>query len=314
MNKPLFSIIVPIYKVEQYLERCINTLINQTEKNFEIVLVDDGSPDKCPDICDEYAKKDNRILVIHKENGGLSDARNAGVEKANGKYIMFVDSDDYIDNDSCEKLVGYTENNVDVIVIDGISEGGYRNIAHTGINNHSVYAGVDFIKNSVISGSIPMAAWLYIYRRQFLVENKLQFKKGIYHEDEEFTPRAILKAESVINTGLTLYHYIIRENSITTKPDKRKNAKDLFEICQSLCDVYDTLEDTELKLYLKDALVNKYMSLFQEGRLYKYGSEYLHKDFIVANAYRKRTRNKAFLYNISPAIYWHINNLLKSRS
>lgn len=93
----LVSVIVPVYKVEKYLHRCIDSIINQTYKNLEIILVDDGSPDNCGKICDEYAEKDNRIKVIHKSNGGLSSARNAGLDVANGDYVYFVDSDDYID-------------------------------------------------------------------------------------------------------------------------------------------------------------------------------------------------------------------------
>lgn len=104
MQTKLFSIIVPIYKVEKYLHKCVNSLVNQTYKDIEIVLVDDGSPDNCPQICDEYAAKDKRINVIHKKNGGLSDARNVGLENCTGKYILFVDSDDYIELDACEKF------------------------------------------------------------------------------------------------------------------------------------------------------------------------------------------------------------------
>ena len=99
-----FSIIVPIYKVEEYLDRCVESLIRQTEKDIEIILVDDGSPDSCPAMCDEWAKKDERIRVVHKENGGLSDARNAGLNIATGEYVLFVDSDDYVAENACESL------------------------------------------------------------------------------------------------------------------------------------------------------------------------------------------------------------------
>ena len=94
--KPLISIIVPVYNVEQYIQRCLNSIINQTYKNLEIILVDDGSPDQCPQICDDYAAKDSRIMVIHKKNGGLSDARNAGLLTSAGEYVAFIDSDDFI--------------------------------------------------------------------------------------------------------------------------------------------------------------------------------------------------------------------------
>ena len=96
---PKISIIVPVYKVELYLEKCINSILNQTFKDFELILVDDGSPDRCGEICDEYAKKDNRIVVVHKENGGQASARNVGLDIARGDYIGFVDSDDWIERD-----------------------------------------------------------------------------------------------------------------------------------------------------------------------------------------------------------------------
>ena len=104
MSKPLLSIIVPVYNVEKYIERCIKSILNQSFTNFELILVDDGSPDNCGKICDEYKKKDSRIKVIHKKNGGLSDARNAGLNIATGKYIGFVDSDDIIHPQMYEKL------------------------------------------------------------------------------------------------------------------------------------------------------------------------------------------------------------------
>ena len=114
----LISIIVPIYNVEKYLKKCIDSIINQTYKNLEIILVDDGSPDNCGKICDEYAKKDNRIKVIHKENGGVSSARNVGVENATGEYIGFVDSDDYIEKDMYEVLINnLKKENADISII-----------------------------------------------------------------------------------------------------------------------------------------------------------------------------------------------------
>ena len=116
---PKVSIVVPIYNVEKYLEQCIDSIINQTLKEIEIILVDDGSPDNCPQICDDYVKKDSRIKVVHKTNGGLSSARNAGIEIATGDYIGFVDSDDYIELDMYEKMYNIAiENNVDFVMSD----------------------------------------------------------------------------------------------------------------------------------------------------------------------------------------------------
>lgn len=106
----LISVILPIYKVEKYLQRCVESIINQTYTNLEIILVDDGSPDGCPTICDDYATKDQRVKVVHKKNGGLSDARNAGTMCANGKYIAYVDPDDVVSSDYIEYLYRLTEN------------------------------------------------------------------------------------------------------------------------------------------------------------------------------------------------------------
>ena len=105
LDKPLISVIIPIYNVENYLAKCVNSVIDQNYKNLEIILVNDGSPDNCGSICDEYAQKDNRIVVIHKKNGGLSDARNAGLKISTGDFITFVDSDDYVNKDFISTLV-----------------------------------------------------------------------------------------------------------------------------------------------------------------------------------------------------------------
>lgn len=311
MQTKLFSIIVPIYKVEKYLHKCVNSLVNQTYKDIEIVLVDDGSPDNCPQICDEYAAKDKRIKVIHKKNGGLSDARNVGLKNCTGGYVFFVDSDDYIDLDACERLLPFIEKGCDVIVTDGIPEGGNHNLIHFKERDEKVYSGIDYIKKAIIKENMPMAAWLYVYRREYLIENSLQFKKGILHEDEQFTPRAILKAQTVINSGIAYYHYVIREGSITTQPDKRRNARDLYSTCLELEKIYDKLEDETLKLYLKDLLVQKYLSKFQDGKLYQYGKEYIKKDFVRENAFLLKTKLKARLFCFSPKLYWYINYLSK---
>ena len=310
MSSPLFSIVVPVYKAEKYLEGCVDSLVNQTEKNIEIILVDDGSPDSCPAICDRYAEQYKNIFVIHKSNSGPSDARNAALKIAKGDYIMFVDSDDYIDPDACERMLPFTKKGFDIIATDGIPEGENISLVHRGVENNKVYDGEEFLKKSVMNGNIPMVVWLHLYRREFLVSNNLVFKNGVYHEDEEFIPRTFLSAQSVISTGDKYYHYVIRENSIMTNPDKRKNAEDLYNVCKCLSSVYDELTDGELRLFLKDSLVNKYLSLFQDGKLYQYGSQYLHKDFVLANAYRRKTKLKARLYNLSPRLYWYINRFL----
>ena len=140
----LFSIIVPIYRVEQYIERCVRSLREQTFGDIEIILVDDESPDACPALCDSYAKEDERIRVIHKKNGGLSDARNAGLAIARGEYVIFVDSDDYIEKDTCEKLLPFANKGCDVLVCEAEVEGGVCDLSHIDMGQE-IISGTEYL-------------------------------------------------------------------------------------------------------------------------------------------------------------------------
>ena len=306
----LFSIIVPVYKVELYLKKCVQSLLDQTYRDVEIILVDDGSPDGCPAMCDEFAKADQRVKVIHKENGGLSDARNTGIEVATGDYIMFVDSDDFISLNACEKLANYAHKGYDILIADATVEGATLDLSHIQAQSE-VMSGPIYLKRAFSEQKAAMAAWLNIYRRGFLKDHKISFKCGILHEDEEFTPRALLKAETVIVTGVQFYHYIIRENSITTQKDKRKNLIDLYSTFCELELIFKEIKDTELKEYLLDSLSRKYMSLYYSSDAFKYGKSYYHRKFIQRNAKKPRTRCKAALYCISPRFYCWINKRTK---
>ena len=314
MNEiPKFSVVVPVYKVENYLDKCVQSLMKQTYPNIEIILVNDGSPDRCPEMCDAYAAQDPRIKVIHKANGGLSDARNAGIEAARGEYLLFVDSDDAIECDTCENLLPFIQTASDIIIADGVPVGAYKQLRHGNFAAGEVCSGKEYLKTACWNHRMPMAAWLYIYKRAFLLEHALQFKKGILHEDEQFTPRAFLAAETVVESGVCFYQYFIREGSITTQKDLRRNARDFFMTCMELRETYEKLEDPQLKTLLIDSLASKYLSLFQQGRLYQYGKDYLHKRFVWENAHCTKTKGKALLFCISPRLYWYVNHFTKTR-
>ncbi len=305
--KPVFSIIVPIYKVEQYLEKCVHSLINQTYKNIEIILVDDGSPDRCPQMCDEFSKIDERIKVVHKKNGGLSDARNHGMEIAKGEYIMFVDSDDYISLNACEEFAKYVDDSYDVLIGEAIIEGGKANIQHIETSN-AAYTGQEYLLEALKVRKMPMAAWLNVYKRDFLDDNQLRFKYGRLHEDEEFTPRVFLKANKVLCTGIVFYHYIIRDNSITTQKDKRKNADSLYCTFKELKEIYQHVENAELKALLCDSMTTKYLGMIQAGNLVQYGEQYLHRRFLLQNAKLMKTKIRTLVFVFSPKIYCYICN------
>ena len=219
----MLSVIVPVYKVEPFLKRCVDSIIHQTYKNLEIILVDDGSPDNCGAICDEYANKDDRIKVIHKENGGQSSARNVGIAIAKGDYIAFVDSDDWIDSDMYETLIGLAEK-----YDADIAEGSYRfyrpwkveNKVLDGDNTGEVriYSNIEALNTLYFGpqmfGGLAIMVWTKIYRTSLL--RNLRFVEGYILEDVEFTPRAYYFANQVVKIEKSLYNYNIHLGTAST--------------------------------------------------------------------------------------------------
>lgn len=261
------SIIVPIYNVEKYLERCILSIIKQTYQNIEIILVNDGSTDSSIEICKKYSKLDPRILLIDKENGGLSDARNVGLQVAKGDYVLFVDSDDYIELDSCEKFVGTIKkyDGVDLITSNAkvIYDDKTDFLTHSNLATNEVVNGEKYFTHEIKHKKMSMAAVLNCYRLSFLKENDLYFEKGILHEDEEFTPRVFIKAQSVLHMNTYFYNYVLRDNSISRQKDLSQNATDLFHTLYKLETVYDKECMAENKAILKNSLCEKYLYMAQ---------------------------------------------------
>ena len=222
------SVIVPVYKVEKYLDRCIESIVAQTYKNIEIIIVDDGSPDKCPQICDAWKSKDSRIQVIHKKNGGLSSARNMGIHMATGEYILFVDSDDCIVSDACEKLYAYA-NGVDLVVAEATiyENGKIIHRVHTNLKENYIYSGTECAMKEIKAGEWFAAACYNMYKREFIIKNKLFFLEGILHEDIDYLPRLFLAAQTVKYMHYEFYEYIIRESSICSVKGE-KNFNDLM--------------------------------------------------------------------------------------
>lgn len=211
----LITIIVPIYKVEDYLRRCVDSILNQSYKNLEIILVDDGSPDRCGEICDAYANVDKRIKVIHKKNGGLSDARNIGIEIAQGKYVSFIDSDDWISREYVEKLYKLLiNNNADISVCNFI-----KTLTETLQVEHVQeeiykYSNVEALEQLYDKFSVQMViACGKLYKRNLF--DDIRFPVGRIHEDEFTTYRLIYKANQIVLTTEPLLYYWQREDSIT---------------------------------------------------------------------------------------------------
>lgn len=235
MEKPDISVIVPVYKVEEYLEKCVRSIMDQTFKKTEIILVDDGSPDGCPAMCDAFAGEDARIKVIHKENGGLSDARNAGLKIASAERIMFVDSDDHLDVSACEELLSRMEKHHADVVVGGYSEEYRQGIRNTsGAEREFVFTGKEAFSNILRGEVIPGFAWGKLFRKK-LFEGR-EFPVGMTYEDAFLIPELLLESETVAVTTKSLYTYVHRSESITTRPFSDR-AMDVIRAYSHILDV-----------------------------------------------------------------------------
>lgn len=237
-NSGLISVIIPVYNVEEYLRECIDSVLSQTYENYEIILVDDGSTDSSGKICDEYAEKNDKISVIHKQNGGLSDARNKGLSVANGEYIYFLDSDDYIVAEAFEELVSVIKNdNSDFVFFDAKSfEDGNKslNIEQRYIrkSKYETAKGEDvlfkLLKNKEYHSSVPLC----FIKKEVLEKAELDFVTGIFYEDTVFTYELFMLSNRVSYCSKTLYHRRYRNASIMTT----KKTQNYFD---SICRVYE---------------------------------------------------------------------------
>ena len=224
------SIIVPVYNVEKYLSKCVDSLLAQDllPEDYEIILVDDGSPDRCGEICDRYATEHSNIKVIHRENGGLSAARNSGIDVAQGKFIQFVDSDDFLEPNVLKSLVQKMEDeHLDILRFNyqNVNEK-YEVFEPNKVSKpfvdycDEVCDGLTFLIERLGYGCY---AWQFMILGGLLKE--CYFKEGIYFEDTEWTPRLMLKAHRVTSTVVMVYNYLLRQGSITQSVDERKKKK-----------------------------------------------------------------------------------------
>ena len=214
MNQPLVSVIVPCYNVEQYLPTCIDSILNQTYQNLEVWLVDDGSPDRCGEICDEYANKDTRIKVIHKKNGGLADARNVALDVMTGEYVVCVDSDDYISPTHIEGLYHLIEKHgadVSVNTFCSFYEGSSPNPSP---KSAKVWAldGLHATEMMFYQEHFDNTAWGKMYKANLF--DGIRYPKGLLFEDLPTTYRLLLKANKVVFNDEQSYFYLLRSNSI----------------------------------------------------------------------------------------------------
>ena len=334
------SIIVPIYNVAPYLRKCVDSLLTQDISDYEIILVDDGSPDECPEICDQYAAsylsefkgQENSkatphastpytihhtpsIRVIHQANAGLSAARNAGIAAAQGDYILFVDSDDYLQPNTLGTLLDQAErDNLDVLRFryQNVKENGEAFVPHEGMKtDYNDYSdlptdGLSFLNNRL---GIQCYAWQFIVKTE-IVRQEL-FTPGIYFEDTDWTPRMLLRANRVASADLIVYNYLWREGSITLSQHdiakQRKQLNDKLDILDKLNQLGNTVSDRRWFDGMISGLVINVVGIiasmfYSERKLYIQRIKAL--DILPITTYHiaPRAQRKVKMINISPAL------------
>jgi len=219
-RKALVSIVIPVYNVEKYLPKCLDSVISQTITDIEIVVIDDGSTDKSPEICDRYARNDNRIRVIHKKNGGLSDARNTGLEICTSDYVTFIDSDDYVSEDYIEVLYESIKRHESDIAISAHFVVYPSRIIDTSTNENYIATPKEILDKLLYSDGIDISAWAKLYKKSLF--SNIRFPKGRNYEDAATTYRLIDKSKRISVNSKPTYYYVIRNNSISQGEFTRK--------------------------------------------------------------------------------------------
>lgn len=302
----MISIIVPVYNVEEYLPKCLDSILNQTYTNIEIILIDDGSTDNSSFLCDAFAKRNSIIKVIHKVNGGLSDARNVGIESSSGEYILLVDSDDYIELDACERLMNtMKQTEVDFVVgaIREVSGGIIKYQRRSMIEENTAYNAGEFILKSIEANEWYAPSVLNLYKKEFISKNGLMFKYNRLFEDMELLPRLYLSAERISYLDYAFYNYVIRNNSITNSSVTDKKIHDSLQNLTEWKLLFDHITKKELKKKLNGVLVKHYLHTCRVMGIKGWRIEGVDFKFAVKNALNLKEIIKVIYFGFLPGLY-----------
>lgn len=313
----MISVIVPVYKVEKYIDKCVNSILNQTYKNFELILIDDGSPDKCPLICDNYAKDDERVKVLHKKNGGLSDARNFGLDYACGEYVTFIDSDDIVAPEYLETLIYLLEKYNSDIAVTGIAV--FSDELPTKKekkNKEYIYTGEEALIKMLYQDTLDTSACAILLpiniAKQFL------FPVGKNHEDEFTTYKYYSNVRKVAVTTREQYFYLQRNGSIMhvfgkSSMDELEAADNLVAFCKkNYPHIVKAAESKKFSDYCQVLLSNSKLKS-ENPDMYKKIIKYLlskRKQIIFDNMARKKNRIAAFLLLGGERTLYFVNRII----
>lgn len=300
---PKFSIIIPVYNVEDYIKKCLDSVFFQTEKDFEVIVVNDGTKDNSMDIVKNY-----NVKVIEQENKGLSAARNRGVQVATGEYIIFLDSDDYIEEKLLEEINKSLKNNPDLVrfqikEVYPDREIEYKENSFTGLTGEEAFKKMveyHFVEN----------AWCYAIKRKYYLESGFKFKEGAIHEDFGLTPLVIIKASQVNSISYIGYNYVQRQGSIMNSKDSAKELKkahDIYEHYKYLIKEIDktSLDSKIFKSFITNSLLLK-ISKLPKNEYKKYQKEFKKEkvfDNLLADTFPRKI--KKMIIKLNPRFYYH---------
>lgn len=309
------SIIVPVYNVEKYLTRCLESLVNQTEKDIEIIIVNDGSPDNSQEIIDQYTKKYSFIKSYIKENGGLSDARNYGLERAKGQYIMFIDSDDYIEKQMVEKMLQCAQKNKSDIVVCNIMDEYEKTGTAKEYFNYIPKETTNIFENKQILFN-RFAAWNKLYNKNLFKSKDMRFEKGKIYEDLRLILKLYIKSEKISYVKDSLYHYIIRPGSIMTSSAMEKNL-DIILAFEDIIDyyktnnIYDSFKDEIEFLAIEHIYISANVRVINAKANSKDKKKIINKFIQYMNNNFKNYKNNKYIQNLSfnKKIIFHLLNM-----
>lgn len=298
---PKFSIIVPVYNVEEYIDDCLKSIFNQSFKDFEVIVVNDGTKDNSMDIVKNYDVK-----VINQENAGLSAARNTGVKSSTGEYLLFIDSDDYIEKDLLKNINNNLKDNPDVLRFQIKEIFDDNRIINHEENSFDTTNGVEAF-TKICNYHFIENAWSYVIKRKYYLDNKFEFKKGTYHEDYGLMPLVIIKANKVKSISYIGYYYRQRSNSIMSSTDYNKTKKKVDDFYNHYLYLNKEINKTKLdnkifKSYISNSLLIKICEL--NNKDYKIYKNKVKEDKVIDNLLDDTLirKIKKLLFKISPKL------------